>query len=61
MSNEDCEYFKKYILDFAKNNYPDIVEKLQIAKEFTDSDKKKLNECIVAFFRKKEKGSGLTG
>ncbi len=55
LSAEDCEEFKKGILDFAKARYPDIASKMQIARPLTADDRKRLNECIVKFFREKEK------
>jgi len=51
LSDDKIEHFKKGIFRFTQNNFPDLLKKLYEGKELTDSDKKKLNDCIVRFFK----------
>ncbi len=51
----DIEDFKRRIYDFAKAMFPEMVEELSQKKELNPEMSKKLNDCIVAFFKKKDK------
>lgn len=51
LSDDKIEHFKKSIFHFTQSNFPDLPKKLDEGKELTDSDKKKLNDCIVRFFK----------
>ncbi|MBL7069368.1 MAG: F0F1 ATP synthase subunit alpha [Candidatus Omnitrophica bacterium] len=46
-----CEDFKKGIYAFAQENFPDLVKSLEEGKTMTADDRKRLNECIVQFFK----------
>jgi len=52
LSKEAIERFKKNILDFAKENFSQVLEELRDKKALTPEIKKGLNECLIAFFKK---------
>ena len=52
LPNKKCDNFKKNIFAFAEKQIPDIVKKMETGKDFTERDAAKLNDCIVAFFKR---------
>ena len=46
-----CESFKSGIYAFAESYYPDIIKKLAVGREFSDSDNKRVDECIKRFVK----------
>jgi len=56
LSKPEIEYFKKNILQFAKENYPVMIESLLNEQKLTPEIIKMLDDCLIAFFKKKEVG-----
>lgn len=52
LPDDECENFKRHILEFAAGRIPDVVKKLDKGKDLSDEDKKNLKSCIVEFFKK---------
>ena len=55
LSARKCESFKNGVYAFAETYYPDIVKKLASGRDFTDNDKKRLDECIDRFVKEVER------
>jgi len=52
LSNEKCDYFKKNIFAFARQNIPAVVESLERGVEMTANDKEAIKKCIMNFNHK---------
>ena len=52
LSDEKCKDFKQNIYDYAVENFPDLVKKLETGEALAAGDRKSLNSCIVTFFKK---------
>ncbi|MFA5149149.1 MAG: F0F1 ATP synthase subunit alpha [Candidatus Omnitrophota bacterium] len=55
LSRPEIEDFKRRITDFVSAAYPGLFDELSEKKDLSPEVKKQLNDCIVAFFRKKDK------
>lgn len=53
LSRQEIEYFKKNILQFAEEDYPVMIESLVNERKLTPEIRKMLDECLIAFFKKK--------
>ena len=51
---EDVEYFKKNIIEFARNEFPQLINDLSLEKKLTPQVRKQLDECLVEFFKRME-------
>jgi len=51
LANPEIEHFKNNILRFAEGWYPSMLEDLLKQKKMTPEITKKLNECLIAFFK----------
>ena len=52
LSFQECENFKKHIFDFAKENFPELIEKLQKQDVMTEELKEEHSRCVVAYFKR---------
>ena len=55
---EKCELFKNGIYAFALENYPDMIEKLETGAKVNDGERKRLDECVILFFKENEQAGG---
>jgi len=53
-SKPQIEYFKNNVLQFAKDNYPAMMEDLLSEKKLTPGITKELDGCLIAFFKNEE-------
>ena len=53
LSKPEIGYFKKNILQFARESYPVMIESLVNERKLTPEVRKALDECLIAFFKTK--------
>lgn len=51
LPDEKCAHFKTAIYEFAMKKIPDVVKALEKGSELSPSHKRKLDECLVRFFK----------
>ena len=54
LSEEAVKCFKKEIFDFAKREFPSVIEDLSLKLKLTGEISKGLDECLIKFFRSKD-------
>ena len=52
LPDEKCNDFKQNIYGYARENFPDLVKKLERGEALAAGEKKSLNSCIVTFFKR---------
>ncbi|MCX5678711.1 MAG: F0F1 ATP synthase subunit alpha [Candidatus Omnitrophica bacterium] len=60
LSNEKCDYFKKNILAFARQDIPAVVENMEKGAEMTAEDREAIKKCIMNFNHKLWASEGET-
>ena len=53
----EVDRFKQNIYEFIENTSPGLIEDIAQQKDLTASIRKGLDECFVAFFRERDKGT----